>query len=177
MREYAVAPELDPKNARDHYDLGLALYGKGQLDEAIASYKKALELDPKYATAHNNLADILANSADPKLRDPVQAVAEAKRATELDPKLGIAWSTLGEAYYRNGQWQEAITALDKALALLKGDDGEAFFFLAMAHHRAGHNDEAHKWYDKGIEWMDKHAPKDPTLLRYRAEAADVLGVK
>jgi hypothetical protein len=54
---------------------------------------------------------------------------------------------------------------------------EDFFFLAMAHQRAGHMDEARKWYDKGITWIDKHAPKDSELLRYRTEAASVLGIK
>jgi superkiller protein 3 len=174
---FRKAIDLDPKYANAHNGLGNALKAKGRLDEAIASYKKAIELDPKDAAAHNNLADILANAADPKLRNPVQAVAEAKKATELSPELELAWGTLGEAYYRNGQWQEAIAALDKMLALLKGDDGEIFFFLAMAHHRAGHKDEARKWYDKCVAWMKENAPKNPTLLRYRKEAAEVLGVK
>ena len=168
---------LDPKYANAYVTLGLALKDKGQLDEATACWKKAIELDPKDAYAHNNLADMLANAADPKRRDPVQAIALAKKAIELAPKLANAWGTLGEAYYRAGQWQEAITALDKGLALFKSGDAETFFFLAMAHHRAGHKDEAQKWYDKGIAWMDKHAPKDPILLRYRSEAASVLGVK
>jgi hypothetical protein len=61
--------------------------------------------------------------------------------------------------------------------LLRRGNGEAFFFLAMAHHRAGHKGEPQIWYDKAIAWMDKHAPKDPALLRYRREAASVLGVK
>jgi tetratricopeptide (TPR) repeat protein len=174
---YKKAIELDPKLAMSHHSLGVALRDKGQLDEAIAYFKKAIELDPKYAMAHNDLADILANAADPKLRDSIQAVTEAKKAIELDPKLGLAWNTLGEAYYRTGQWQESITALNKGLSLRQGGTSEDFFFLAMAHHRAGHKDQAQKWYDKGITWMDKHAPKDPTLLRYRSEAANVLGRK
>ncbi len=174
---YKKAIELDPKCAMAHNGLGVEARDKGQLDEAIAYFKKAIALDPKVAHAHNNLADILANAADAKLRDPVQAVALAKKATELYPKSWMGWGTLGEACYRTGQWQEAITALDKALALLKSDNAEAFLFLAMAHHRAGHKDEAQKWYDKGIAWMNKHATKDPTLLRYRNEAASVLGRK
>ena len=32
-----------------------ALKGKGQLDEAIAGYRKAIELDPKLAAVHINL--------------------------------------------------------------------------------------------------------------------------
>jgi tetratricopeptide (TPR) repeat protein len=89
----------------------------------------------------------------------------------------MGWHNLGAAYYRNSEWQQAITALDKGLTLLKSDNGEIFFFLAMAHQRAGHKDEAKKWYDKGVAWMDKHAPKDADLLRHRSEAASVLGVK
>jgi tetratricopeptide (TPR) repeat protein len=174
---FKKAIELDPKDAAPHSNLGVALAGKGQVDEAIACHKKAIALDPKNANAHVNLADILANAADPKLRDPVQAVALAKKATELAPKFWMGWCNMGESYYRTGQWQEAITALNQALALRKSDDGETFFFLAMAHQRAGHKDEAHKWFDKGIAWMDKHAPKDPSLLRYRSEAASVLGIK
>jgi tetratricopeptide (TPR) repeat protein len=169
---------LDPKLAAAHCVLGYALGGKGQLDEAqMACFKKAIELDPKLALAHNNLADVLANAADPKLRDPIQAVAEAKEAIELDPKLEIAWNTLGEAYYRLGKWQDAITALDKGRSFSQGGTMGDFFFLAMAHHRAGHKDQAQKWYDRGIAWMDKHAPKDAYLLRDRSEAASVLGVK
>jgi superkiller protein 3 len=174
---FQKAIALDPKFAMAHDNLGLALADKGQWDEAIACFQKAIALDPKYAAAHNNLADVLANAADPKLRDPVQAVAEAKKAIELEPKVGVAWNTLGEAYYRTGQWQEAITALDKGMALRQDGTSEECFFLAMAHQRAGHKDEARKWYDKGIAWMDKNAPKDRTLLRYRSEAAEVLGIK
>jgi tetratricopeptide (TPR) repeat protein len=123
------------------------------------------------------MTDILANAAVPELRDPVRAVAEAKKAIELDPRNGSAWNSLGEAYYRTGQWLEAIASLDKGLLLRQGGTSEDFFFLAMAHQRAGRKDQAHKWYDKGIAWMDKHAPKDSTQLRYRSEAASVLGVK
>src|SRR5205085_1209958 len=118
---YKEAIALDPKFAGTHNNLGLALAGKGQLDEAIACFKKAIALDPKDAKAHVNLASVLANAADPKLRDPVQAVAEARKATELDPQFWMGWCNLGEAYYRTGQWQQAVTALDKGLALLKSD--------------------------------------------------------
>jgi tetratricopeptide (TPR) repeat protein len=174
---YQKAIALDPKDAKAHTNLGTALYGKGQVEEAIACYRQAIQLDPKKAEPHANLAHVLANAANLKLRDPVQAVAEARKATELAPQFWMGWCNLGEGYYRNGQWQEAIAALDKGLALLKSENGEIFLFLAMAHHRAGHKDEARKWYDRGIAWMDKHAPKDPTLLRYRNQAVGVLGVK
>jgi tetratricopeptide (TPR) repeat protein len=177
IASFRKAIELSPEFATPHSNLGIALTVTGQWGEAMACHRKAIELDPMNAIAHNNLADILANAADSELRDLEKAVYHAQIATKLDPKLGIAWNTLGEAYYRTGQWQEAITALDKGRDLRQGGTSEDFFFLAMAHHRAGHKDQARKWYDKGIAWMDKHAPRNPTLLRYRGEAASVLGVK
>ena len=52
----AVRLEKDSANsARSYEGLGEALFQKGQLDEAIVYYKKAIELDPKYVIAHNNL--------------------------------------------------------------------------------------------------------------------------
>ncbi len=54
---------------------------KGQVDEAIACYQKAIELDPKDAIAHNNLG--LALQAKDQ-RD--EAIASYMKAIELDPK-------------------------------------------------------------------------------------------
>ena len=44
----------DPKI---HYDLGHTLYGMGELGKAIASFRNAIVLNPKYAEAHSNLAN------------------------------------------------------------------------------------------------------------------------
>jgi hypothetical protein len=51
-----------------------------------------------------------------------------------------------------------------------------FFFLAMAHWQLGEKDEARKYYDKAVAWMDKNKPDDEELRRFRAEAAALLGV-
>ena len=63
-----------------HINLGLALMAKNQLDEAIAEFKKAIELDPKDAIAHYNLGIALQakNHLD-------EAIAEYRKAIELDP--------------------------------------------------------------------------------------------
>ena len=46
----------------------------------------------------------------------------------------------------------------------------------MAHWQLGHKDEARTWYDKAVEWMDKNQPKNEELLRFRDEAAKLLGI-
>ena len=49
-----------PHNYRAHLNLGNALAERGHIDEAIADYRKALELKPDYAEAHYNLGKRLA---------------------------------------------------------------------------------------------------------------------
>jgi hypothetical protein len=81
------------------------------------------------------------------------------------------------ALYRAGDWQAAITALSKSNELLGGKMlSFNAFFLAMAHWQKGEKEHARRWYDKATDWMEKNGPKDLELVRFRAEAADLLGL-
>jgi eukaryotic-like serine/threonine-protein kinase len=64
------AIRLRPNYAVHHYNLGEALWFQGRPDEAIALCQEAIRLQPDFAPAHNCLAWFLANSPDPKLREP-----------------------------------------------------------------------------------------------------------
>ena len=46
---------LKPDYAEAHNNLGNVLVSRGQIDEAIAHFQKALQLDPELVTAHDNL--------------------------------------------------------------------------------------------------------------------------
>jgi hypothetical protein len=60
----------------------------------------------------------------------------------------------------------------------KDDEGEAQFFLAMAHWQLSAKEQSRKWYDQAVRWMEKNQPEDPeALFRFRAEAAALLGLK
>src|SRR5262249_17801277 len=135
---------------------GAALQGKGKVDEAIACYKKAIELDPKYANAHNSLAWLLATCQDLKFRDPKRAVALARKAVEGAPKEGGYWNTLGVAHYRAGDWMAATAALERSMQLRDGGDAFDRFFLAMARWRLGKKEEARTWYDRAVAWTEKN---------------------
>ena len=50
------AAKLDPQNPEIQNYLGLALSQKGERKAAETAFRKAIELDPNYASAHNNLA-------------------------------------------------------------------------------------------------------------------------
>jgi hypothetical protein len=58
----------------------------------------------------------------------------------------------------------------------KGDNGFAFFFLAMTHQRLGNPEVARRWYDKGVQWMDQRIPQHKQLARFRIEAEETLGL-
>jgi hypothetical protein len=63
------------------------------------------------------------------------------------------------------------------MKLLKGNQlSYNAFFLAMAHWRLGEKAEARGWYDQGVQWMDKQQPQNEELRRFRAEAAQLLGL-
>jgi hypothetical protein len=64
----------------------------------------------------------------------------------------------------------------KSVQLRKGGDSFDFFFLAMAHWQLNDKDKAREWYDQAVAWMDKNAPQNEELKRFRAEAAALLGL-
>jgi tetratricopeptide (TPR) repeat protein len=125
----------------------------------------------------NRLAWFLATCPVAELRDPAGAVACARKAVGLSPKAGDHWNTLGVALYRAGDWKEAVAALQKSMDLRKGGDSNDWFFLAMAQWQLGDKEQACKWYDQAVQWMEKHKPQDEELRRFRAEAAALLKVE
>jgi eukaryotic-like serine/threonine-protein kinase len=153
-----------------------------EFQEAIAAYTKVIEQVPDNAVTQNNLAWLYATCPETELRDPAKAVALARKAVELQPADGSGWNTLGAAQYRAGDWQAAVEALTKSMELRSGGDAEDWYFLAMAHRRLGHVDDARKWHQQAVEWQEKNAPLLASnrqvadeLRRFRAEAEEVLG--
>ena len=75
----------------------------GRLDEAIASYQRALDLNPNYAHAHNNLATALRD-----LGKLDEAIAEYRAALRVREDYPEAHNNLGFALKDQGQLDEAI---------------------------------------------------------------------
>src|SRR5262249_24590073 len=99
--------------ARAHTNLGNALRDKGQVDEAIASFRTAIALDPKDAQVHTNLGAELCNSK----HDYDGAIASFRTAIALDPKDAQVHTNLGLVLRLKGQVDEAIASYQKAMAL------------------------------------------------------------
>jgi serine/threonine protein kinase/Tfp pilus assembly protein PilF len=173
---YSKAIEFDPNNPWAWSNLGLVYQALGEWDKAIANYSKAIALSPDHATSRNNLAWLLATCPDANYRDPKRADELAKKAVDLAPEEGNHWNTLGVAHYSLADFKASIAALEKSMGLRKGGDSFDWFFLAMAHWQLVDKQEARKWYDKAVQWMEKKNPQDDELRRFRAEAEELLGI-
>jgi serine/threonine protein kinase/predicted Zn-dependent protease len=157
--------------------MGAATQAEKLYERGLTDLSKTLEFAPQDAASHNSLAWLLATSPYPKLRDPSRAVRLAKRAVELEPRANRTWNTLAVAQYRAGDPKASIATFEKSMKLGSGGDSFDWFFLAMAHWQLGRKEEARKWYDKAVAWMDKHQPHNNEWRRFREEAAELLDVQ
>jgi tetratricopeptide (TPR) repeat protein len=90
-------------------------------------------IDPDNDRAHNRLAWLL-STGPAKLRDPALAEIHARRAVALVPDDYNYLNTLGAALQRAGKHEEAIQALQTALARNPPERApNDLVFLALAH--------------------------------------------
>jgi len=179
-----TALEADSRNPLYREHLGNHCWNLARIllrlkDHASAARwaREAARLDPEQPGDQNDLAWFFANFPEPQFRDPKLAVELASKAVKQVAREGGYWNTLGAAQYRAGDPKAAIAALQKSVDLTSGGSAFDFFFLAMARHKLGDKAEARKSYDKGVAWMEKKNSKDEELRRFRAEAAELLGIE
>ncbi len=112
--------------------------------------------------------------ADPEV--PARLAELAVKGFRAQAKY-IALNTLGAALYRAGRFEDAIHRLGEGIQLKRGESTpQDWVFLAMAHHRLGHRDEARRWL---AQFRNRQPSTDPNqfweelevrLLRSEAEA-------
>jgi eukaryotic-like serine/threonine-protein kinase len=167
----ARALDLDPSLAEAHTSMG-SIRGSYEWDRAGAeeSFKRAIELNPNYATAHHWHADHLvtlkrfdeglaeitrAQAIDPLTlmittdrsgylfyaRRYDEAYAHARRAVELDPLFAPSYRQLGGICEQLGRLDEAIAAFTTVRDLTQGSTS-SLTALAHANALAGGEGEA-----------------------------------
>jgi tetratricopeptide (TPR) repeat protein len=116
------AARLTPDDADLFYLLGAARQQAGDLSGAIAAYDRALVLRTDWAAAKNDLAWLLATSAEDELRNPARAVQLAESACEASFRQGASMlDTLAAAYAANGQFVQAVAVAREAIERAKED--------------------------------------------------------
>ena len=101
----------------------MVLIEQGELDEALARLRKALEMDPDNAFAHVNLGVILG-----KRGQIDAAIQEFETAIRINPEDGEARFNMGRALLAKGNLEEAIAHFQAAVALNPNDASRQFEF-------------------------------------------------
>jgi tetratricopeptide (TPR) repeat protein len=139
--------EEHPQDADAHFTLGLAL-AELDIDQAIRTFRRVLDLAPRHALARYNLAlvlkraDRLPEAIDELHRalqieqrpeahytlgviywhqgDGDRAVEALRAAVGRNPRYADAHYTLGAVLKSKGEWRAAAAALERAIALRPG---------------------------------------------------------
>ena len=125
--ERAVARRKPPANlqAYDYYLLGIEAKHKETKEDNIRAqelFRKALELDPKFARAYTGLAltygyEIWLSYTKSRARSLRDWLAAVQKAVALDPYDGEAHMVLGYAYRMLNDYERATHELDRGLEL------------------------------------------------------------
>lgn len=108
-----TALSLDPTSAEAYNALAVATCRQDwDFPGAEQDFKRAIELDPNYAVAHQWYGEFLGD-----LRRFDQSIAELRKAKDLDPLSPMVGSDLAEGYLHAGRYAEAESELRRILDL------------------------------------------------------------
>jgi tetratricopeptide (TPR) repeat protein len=151
---FARAHELEPREVRWAYYLGLAHSAAGRTGDAIASLREAARLDPRYLPIQIKLGGLLLGSGEigEALRIYDRAVAE-------NPRSALAYFGLGGAQSAQGKAEQALVSYRRACDLAP-EFGAAHYALALLYRDRGEREKARAHL---IEYR-LHRAKRPPLL-------------
>jgi len=141
----------NPNCGVGYANLGFAFLQKGQADEAIEQFQKALEINPNDMDAHNDLGMAL-----DEIGQMDDAIAQYQKALEINPDNAGAHNNLGNTLFRKGQLAEAIEQYQKAVKI-NPKDAEAHGNLGAAFFQMGRLDDAIAQYQKALEINPNYA--------------------
>lgn len=155
--------------ATDFYrlsDSAWELSKAGRIDEAIAEWKKALDLSPENDKAHNNVGLLLVAAGRFE-----EAIPHFEKTLKVNPEYPVAHSNLGVALAGSGKLDDAIAEFEKALTVDPGST-EAKNNLERARERKGQTPTAKGSPDEAIAHFQKSLEATPDS----AEVHNGLGV-
>ncbi|MFQ5695037.1 MAG: tetratricopeptide repeat protein [Terriglobia bacterium] len=110
IREFEALRALEPENHLPFAYLGAAYAAAGRSQDAMQAYRSALELAPREAAHHNNLATLLVGAGQLE-----EALEHFARAARLDQARAATYEfNRGAALLNAGRLEEALRALRQA---------------------------------------------------------------
>ena len=126
--------------------IGTILEGEKDYEKAADYYRKALDINPDYAPAANNLAYHLATRAN-EVEKALSLIRKAKEKYPEDPAIA---DTLGVVYYLKGLYGNAETEFSDALKKMP-DHPIILFHLGRTYVQKKEKDLARKYLKRAIE--------------------------
>jgi hypothetical protein len=123
-------------------NVGVGLQTRGRLEESIAEYRAAIELQPDSADAHRFLGTAYRATGRTAL-----AAEEFERAIALRPDHDPALQDLAVARFQDGRVGESVELLRRVLAL-NPENRQAMINLGVGLLKLKRNDEAAQWFRK-----------------------------
>ncbi|MGA1840177.1 MAG: tetratricopeptide repeat protein [bacterium] len=143
LREFELALE-QAEYSEVYYNLSVVSRLKGQQDKAVKAAHMAIELDPNYADAINQLGQLAFDKGAPE-----EASKYFLRALRIEPKHLEASNNLGVLYHSQGREEEAIKAFRHALSI-DPNRGEAYNNLGSIYLSMGLYDQAEEEFKQAI---------------------------
>jgi len=163
-----------PETLRTMKNLSDAYSDQGEYAKAEEMLRRAVKANPDKPLILYELAWFLLAVEEHDRRRPVEALELCRQAVKIAPEAAPDYSTQGLAEVRNGLWDKAIVTLNKSVKANNEADPEDFFFLAMAHQGRGDNNEATRFFQRGVDLASDDAADRPEWRMIWAEAAEAL---
>ncbi|HKQ13896.1 MAG TPA: winged helix-turn-helix domain-containing tetratricopeptide repeat protein [Steroidobacteraceae bacterium] len=149
-----------------------------RLDNAIATARKAIELDERDAMTHFACGRALLAS-----KGYQDAIAELESAVELNPNLAVVYCGLGDSLAYDGRFREAMPCFERAIQLSPHDPQRwaCYAYRALAHLLAGEFESAVEWGTKATRvpnchyWPFAHRVAALGYLQRPAESTAAVG--
>lgn len=151
---------LNPADASAHYNLGLIYQQRGQLQEAKASFQRAIEIDAEETDAHYQLGRIARE--ENRLADAIDHFDAVVRQNP-DHSQSEVWREIGHTYFVAGQLDDALAAFERFINK-RPSDAEGRYRYGLTLHSLGRYDEAAAQMQACIE-----AVRTSPAYKYRAE--------
>ena len=134
--------------------------------DAVSCYQKAIEINPNYIKAHNNLGNTYQ-----ELGKYQKSVKCFKQAIDINPNFETAHNNLGNAFQELGEYQDAVSCYQKALHL-QPDNAEAHYNLGCVFDEIGKTRDAILSYSQAIKHDPTHSSAHYNLARAQLAVDD-----
>lgn len=140
-----VSTEKTSTGSAEYISKGVSSLKKGQVEDAITHFNRAIDLDPGKAVAY-----AARGSAYFRLEKLDNAISDYNKAIEINPDLEVAYQGRGSVYYRQGQLDNAISDYTRVIKINPGLVN-AYIDRGNIYQEQGRFDEAISDFSKVLE--------------------------